>query len=283
MSNSLIIPSCPEVLLQLDDIMKTDDPDIQVISNLVNADVGLYSTLLATVNSPMIGLSQTVESVPQAIVLLGQAKTFTLLRSAIMRNSLEELGRLDDFWSTATEVAHLCSILANRLTSINQEKAYSIGMLHDIGIPIMMSNHSSYKDFLKDAGHVSLRDLSAMEMEHYHIDHFTLGYRLAKEWKLPPIVSKTILLQPLFDKAFDKSIDVHENLLSYLAILILAKDISNEYQNFWRLTSADHFPEHIAPIIEFLEISAMEYLDLKDNLIEDIQDQDMQDQDLERV
>lgn len=274
MTNSLIIPSCPEVLLQLDDIMKSDDPDIQVISNLVNTDVGLYSTLLATVNSPIIGLSQTVESVPQAITLLGQAKTFTLLRSAIMRNSLEKLGRLDRFWDSATEVANLCSILAAELTTINQEKAYSIGMLHDIGIPVMMHNHASYKDFLQDVGNTSLRDLSAREMEHYKVDHFTLGYRLAKEWKLPSVVSKTILLQPLFDKAFNKSIAVHENLLSYLAILMLAKDISSEYRYFWRLNSAEHFPEYLIPIIEFLEISKHDYLDLKDKIIENIQDQD---------
>lgn len=276
MTDHLIIPSCPEVLLQLDDIMKSDDPDIQAVSSIVNADVGLYSTLLATVNSPIVGLSQTVESVPQAITLLGQAKTFTLLRSAIMRNSLEELGRLDRFWDSAAEVASLCSILAAQLTTINQEKAYSIGMLHDIGIPVMMHNHSSYKDFLQDVGHTSLRDLSAREMEHYSVDHFTLGYRLAKEWKLPSVVSKTILLQPLFDKAFNHTIDVHENLLSYLAILMLAKDISSEYRHFWRLASADHFPDYLTPIIDFLEIPKMDYLDLKDKLIEDLQDQDIE-------
>lgn len=275
MTEGLIIPSCPEVLLQLNDIIKSEDPDIQVISNLVNADVGLYTTLLATVNSPIIGLSQTVESVPQAISLLGQTKTFTLLRSAIMRNSLEELGRLDRFWDSATEVAGLSATLAAQLTTINQDKAYSIGMLHDIGIPVMMHNHSSYKDFLQDIGHASLRELSAREMEHYKVDHFTLGYRLAKEWKLPAIVSKTILLQPLFDKAFNKSIAVHENLLSYLAVLMLAKDISSEYRYFWRLSSADHFPEYLAPIIDFLEISKMDYLDLKDKLIENMQDQDI--------
>jgi len=274
MTNNLIIPSCPEVLLQLDDIMKSDDPDIQVISNLVNTDVGLYSTLLATVNSPIIGLSQTVESVPQAISLLGQAKTFTLLRSAIMRNSLEKLGRLDHFWDSATEIASLCSTLAAQLTTINQDKAYSIGMLHDIGIPVMMHNHASYKDFLQDVGHTSLRDLSAREMEHYKVDHFTLGYRLAKEWKLPSVVSKTILLQPLFDKAFNKSIAVHDNFLSYLAVLMLAKDISSEYRNFWSLDRTDHFPEYLTPIIDFLEISNIDYLDLKDRIIENIQDQE---------
>ncbi|MFY0641488.1 MAG: HDOD domain-containing protein [Bermanella sp.] len=51
--------------------------------------------------------------------------------------------RLDRFWDAATKVASLCSYLAVRLTTISQDKAYSIGMLHDIGIPIMLSNYPS--------------------------------------------------------------------------------------------------------------------------------------------
>lgn len=272
MSESLIIPACPEVIIELDELIKSADPDIQAIANLVKADVGLYTTLLATVNSPLIGLSQTVTSVSQAITLLGQAKTFTILRSTIMRNSLEDLGRLDHFWESATEVANLCSILAGKLTTVDQDKAYSIGMMHDIGIPVMMHNHDSYTNFLEDIGNVSLRELSAREMEHYKVDHFTLGYRLAKEWKLAPIVSKTILLQPLFDKAFSNAITVHENLLSYLAVLMLAKDISSQYHCLWHQPNSDKFPEYLTPIIEFLKMSEMDYMELKETLIEDIQD-----------
>lgn len=272
MPDSLLIPACPEVLLQLNTAMQAKEPDLQIISSLVNSDVGLYSTLMATVNSPAFGLQNTIESVAQAITLLGIQRTFSLLQAVIVRNALPQ-GRLDRFWDTAAEVAAISSRLASTLTTINQDKAYSIGMLHDIGIPVMMANFDSYKDFLRDVNHTDIRELSAREIEHYEVDHFTLGYRLAKEWNLPTAIIKTILLQPLFSKAFDKSIQVNENLLSYLAILMLAKDISSEYRYFWRLSSAEHFPDYLLPLLEFLDISKMEYLDIKEKLIEDIQDQ----------
>ena len=271
MPDSLLIPACPEVLLELASVMQEQEPDIQLVSDLVNNDVALYTTLLATVNSPALGLKHSVESIPQAIMLLGQKRTFTILQSVILRNSLDTSGRLDRFWDSATEVAGLCSRLAAQLTSVNQDKAYSIGMLHDIGIPVMMANFPDYKDFLRDMNTFGLRELSAQEVEHYQVDHFTLGYRLAKEWHLPATVSKTILLQPLFEKAFNHSIAVHENLLSYLAILMLAKDISSEYRHFWRLASDDHFPDYLIPILGFLEIPKMEYLDMKEKMIEDIE------------
>lgn len=271
MPDSLLIPACPEVLLELASVMQEQEPDIQLVSNLVNNDVALYTTLLATVNSPALGLKRSVESIPQAIMLLGQKRTFTLLHSVILRNTLDKHGRMDRFWDSAIEVAGLCSRLAAQLSTVNQDKAYSIGMLHDIGIPLMMANFPNYKDFLRDVNTLGLRELSSQEVKHYQVDHFTLGYRLAKEWHLPTTVSKTILLQPLFDKAFDHTINVHENLLSYLAILMLAKDISSEYRHFWRLASDDHFPSHLIPILEFLEIPKMEYLDIKEKMIEDIE------------
>lgn len=271
MPDSLLIPSCPEILIELNAAMKQQEPDIQIISSLVNADVGLYSSLLATVNSPALGLKQTVESVPQAITLLGHKRTFTLLQSVVLKNSMDQYDRLDRFWDTASEVAGLCMRLASQFSIINQDKAYSIGMLHDIGIPVMMANFPNYKNLLQEASQLSLRDFSSLENDHFQVDHFTLGYRLTKEWHLPTTVSKVILLQPLFEKAFDHSIKVHENLLSYLAILMLAKDISSEYRYFWRLTSADHFSDYLIPILEFLEIPKMEYLDIKEKMIEDIE------------
>lgn len=271
MPESVLIPACPEALAELNGVMQEQEPDIQLIAELVNRDVGLYTSLLATVNSPALGLKHSVESIPQAITLLGHKRTLNLLQSIMMRNSLEKFGRLDRFWDTATEVAGICARLAAQLTTVNQDKAYSIGMLHDVGIPIMMSSFDDYKDFLRQLGQVDLCEFSAQEMQRYQVDHFTLGYRLTKEWQLPTAVSKTLLLQPLFEKAFDHKIKVHDNLLSYLAILILAKDISSEYRYFWRLTSDEHCPAHLLPILDFLEVEKMEYLDIKEKMIEEIE------------
>ena len=271
MTDSLIIPACPETLIKLSDEMRSEEPDIQVISDIANSDVGLYSSLIATVNSPMFGLNQQVETAHQAVMTLGYSRTFTLLQSIILRNNLEKHGRLDRFWDTATEVAALCARLAREMGSVNQDKAYSIGMMHDIGIPVMMVNFESYRDFLRDVSSFDLRAVAQREVEHFEVDHFTLGYRLAKEWHLPTAVSKTILLQPLFEKAFHRDIKVHEGLLGYLAILMLAKDISGEYRHFWRLDSPEHFPDYLLPVLEFLDLEKMDYLDLKEKLIDELE------------
>lgn len=271
MSDSLLIPPYPQALLELHAAMKVQEPDVEEITDLVNKHSGLCKSLLSAINNPALGLKFSVDSITKAIMLLGQKRTFIFLQSFILKSSLDQEGHLEPFWNSSIEIASLCSRLSATLKIVNSDKAYSIGMLHDIGIPLMMMNFSEYKEFLENANTFNLTELSTQEVEQFHVDHFTLGYRLAKEWNLPSSVSKTLLLQPLFDQAFDQSIAVHENLLNYLAILTLAKDISTEYRHFWHISASNHLSSNLVSTLKFLGISHEDYLEMKENMIEDIE------------
>jgi HD-like signal output (HDOD) protein len=271
MPENLVIPPYPDALLELNAAMKVQEPDIEVITDLINKNPGLCMSLLSAINNPALGLKYSVDSITQAIMLLGQKRTFIFLQSFILKSTLDESGHLEEFWDSSIEVASLCSRLSTELKIVDPDKAYNIGMLHDIGIPLMMMNFPKYKAFLRSVKRQNLTDLSRQETDQFQVDHFTLGYRLAKEWNLPASVSKTLLLQPLFDKAFDHSIKVHENLLSYLAILTLAKDISAEYRHFWRIPASDHLSSSLISTLEFLEIPEEKYLEMRSTMIDDIE------------
>jgi putative nucleotidyltransferase with HDIG domain len=271
MSENLFIPPYPKALLELNAAMKVQEPDIAVITDLINKNTGLCMSLLSAINNPALGLKYSVDSITQAIMLLGQKRTFIFLQSFILKSTLDEQGHLEEFWDSSIEVASLCSRLSTELKIVDSDKAYSIGMLHDIGIPLMTMNFPKYKSFLRSVKRQNLTDLSRQEVDEFKVDHFTLGYRLAKEWNLPSSVSKTLLLQPLFDKAFDHSIKVHENLLTYLAILTLAKDISAEYRHFWRIPTSDHLASSLISTLEFLGISEEKFLEIRSTMIEDIE------------
>ena len=75
----------------------------------------------------------------------------------------------------------------------------------------------------------------------------------------------------LHERAFDHSIKVHENLLTYLAILTLAKDISAEYRHFWRIPTSDHLASSLISTLEFLGISEEKFLEIRSTMIEDIE------------
>ncbi|MFY0641487.1 MAG: hypothetical protein JXR16_10610 [Bermanella sp.] len=53
---------------------------------------------------------------------------------------------------------------------------------------------------------------------------------------------------------------------------MLAKDISSEYRSFWRLNCEEQIADHLFPIFEFLDITNSDYQEIKNNLIDQIQD-----------
>ena len=66
-SNTVIIPPRPAVLLNIQRIMREDEPEIEAIADLVKEDLSLYTILLSAVNSPWMGLAQPATSIEQAI------------------------------------------------------------------------------------------------------------------------------------------------------------------------------------------------------------------------
>ena len=65
----LIIPPRPGVLMDIQNHMNAEEPSIQAIADLIKQDVSLYAVLLSAVNSPWMGLSQSIESGAQHLKL----------------------------------------------------------------------------------------------------------------------------------------------------------------------------------------------------------------------
>ena len=143
------IPVRPHTLIAVQDLMKEKDPDIDSIAAVVKTDISLYTILLSTVNNPSVGLAQPATSVEQAIMLLGLDKVFTLLQGVSVRNGFESCSLPESFWTTAMEVAAICSDLANRYTGINRNQSYTTGMFHNADIAIMHESHKGFAEFIK--------------------------------------------------------------------------------------------------------------------------------------
>ncbi|MGE4554015.1 MAG: EAL and HDOD domain-containing protein [Desulfovibrionaceae bacterium] len=70
--------------LRLFDLLETSEPDFDVLSQAVSADVGISYRLLNFLNSPYYGFSQKVSSVHQAVVLAGWMPVRNWLRVILL-------------------------------------------------------------------------------------------------------------------------------------------------------------------------------------------------------
>ncbi|WP_027854352.1 HDOD domain-containing protein [Marinobacterium litorale] len=264
---STLIPPQPEILVELAKELKAEYPDQKRVAKLVKADVSLYSTVLKAVNSPYYGLAVTVTSVEKALSLLGFERVFSLIRLTVLRNTLKKTGRMERFWDSARDVAELSMTLAERLTKLDQDDSYTLGMLHDCGLPLMVQAFSEYRDFLRDCGNIEPALLAEKEFARFGFSHYQIGARMAERWFLPQHLSDAIRLQPSTEAVLNDQIETDERTRHLLAVLVLAQDISSEYRYYWRIARNEEL-SRLQPALSYLSIVDIDYLNMKEQILE---------------
>lgn len=270
--SSLIIPPRPGILLEIQALMQQQDVDLIKITQLIKQDVALYAVLLSSVNSPWLGLRQEVKSVETAISLMGLDRVLTLLQAVIIRSCFKGAPILDSFWDTASEVAGICQKLASQYTNLKSDDAYSVGMLHNAGVPVMLINFDGYNDFLKKHTRKPANELCVYERQVFNTDHYLQGALLAKTWYMGNSTSLAIRYQPITQSVLNGSKELPADICQLLAVLTLAKDISGEYQHYWKVEGNEFNTQCVSSALAYLHIKEAEYLELKEDAIAAIMD-----------
>lgn len=188
----LTIPPRPDVVAVLFDEMSADSPNLRRVAKTIAADPGISSGLLRAANSPFFGLSRKVSSISQAINLLGLDHVVNIATGLAIRHALrgENAGLLfETFWHRAEQRGLLCHFLASVLRGIPPDEAYTYGLFHDCGIPVLVQRFPRYQEILRRAAQAA-----GVEAEkELGASHSILGYFLARSWLLPDDLCRAIL------------------------------------------------------------------------------------------
>jgi HD-like signal output (HDOD) protein len=267
MSKSLIIPPRPDLLIELQQLIMNPDPDIDDLAQLIKKDIALYSILLSVVNSPLYRRNQQISSIEQAIVTLGMSKVLTLLQSIIVRSSLESCDLLEGFWDSAIEVAHICSMIAEQFIITDSDMAYSVGMLHSAGIPLMMQNFPAYRAFHQEHIGLPAQELCYLEREQFSTDHYQQGYELTKHWHLDKNISLSLRYQPITAAVIKDPKHLPQEVPTLLALLKIAKAVSPEYSRYWEKADDEQsMMTYLEGSLNLLHISPDEFYDLREQV-----------------
>lgn len=222
----LAIPPRPQVVSVLFEEMSRDEPDLQRVAKQVAADVGLSGAMLKAVNSVQFGLGRKISSVPQAITLMGFKNVANVATALVIKNSINGGGpSLNSFWESAEQVALLCARLARQFRGIAADEAYTFGLFHDVGIPLILRRFPGYQDEMGKTRDVEGVGYTAREESAFNTNHASVGYLLARSWGLSDIHCEAIRRHhevTLFDTA-DPIRDLE--LLNLVALAHLAERI----------------------------------------------------------
>lgn len=202
------IPPRPALLMALQREMRKEDPDFGRIGILLRRDAGMAGNLLKTANSAFYGTSRHVDTIEDAIILVGMNQFSALMTSLITRRVLANGAMMmARFWDVSEKRSAGMGYLAKQTRLIAPEVAYTFGLFCDIGIPLLKAHFPNYLHTLEAANHGSER-FTRVEDERHGINHTVAGAMLAESWGIAPDVVAAIRLHHMLEALHDGNVPV---------------------------------------------------------------------------
>lgn len=193
------LPTPPLVFTQ---IMKVvDDPETSAyeIAGIVSEDPAISAKVLRITNSAFYGLSGTVTSIKQAVVIVGLVgiKDLVVSTSVIDMFKGDAVGKQfqELFWRHSLVSAFGCRMLAREIAPGDislGEVAFTTGLLHDIGKMVMYLESPEKSRKVLEVAHLGPRAELKLETELFGCDHTEVGRMITQRWKLPDLLCTAI-------------------------------------------------------------------------------------------
>ena len=88
MLSGVDIPPCPAILIALDAELRKETPDQREVARLISQDVALSGHVMLIANSPAFSTGRKLDSVMQAIAVLGMQSVFSMVVGHLLQVAL---------------------------------------------------------------------------------------------------------------------------------------------------------------------------------------------------
>jgi HD-like signal output (HDOD) protein len=223
------IPSCPAVLTELMAELRKPLTNGKRVAQLIGEDVGLASVVVRSANSPLMGVARKIGSVDEAVRLLGFGPLTNLVQEALLRSVIATKdASLERFWDNSRYTAAASAQLARQIGGTRPETAYTFGLFHDCGIPLLVQRFPEYKQVLRLANQTPGRWFTDVEDEALNTNHAVIGCILARSWGLTDTVSQAILCHHEYSVFADPA-GLEAESCTLIAINVIAEHVAGTH------------------------------------------------------
>jgi putative nucleotidyltransferase with HDIG domain len=183
------LAALPQVVHQIIQLTNNPNASAKDLERLISIDQGMSTRVLNTVNSAYYGFSRKIASIKDAVVLLG----FKAVRNLAMTVSVFDLfvGKTDrqnlrrgKWWRHSIDTALCARLIASQVAGVSPDEAYTAGLLHDIGKPLLDRHGGAPYEQVEDLLAQGMPELLA-EQRVYGCDHAEVGYAVSLHWGFP--------------------------------------------------------------------------------------------------
>jgi HD-like signal output (HDOD) protein len=179
------LPTLPGVAVQIITAVNDEDADVESLVRILQCDPALTAKILRVANSPIFGSRRGVESLQQAIVMLGMkaAHSLALSFSLISALKLQSTGALDYelYWRRCLLTANAAKQVAARIMPIDKEAVFLAALMQNLGMMVLDRVMPELYKILP-CPQADDQALEAYELETCGVSHAIIGEWMAKEW-----------------------------------------------------------------------------------------------------
>ncbi|MBL7033772.1 MAG: HDOD domain-containing protein [Candidatus Delongbacteria bacterium] len=184
------LPTLPTVAVEIIGLVQRESSSVMDVAQVMYRDPVLTAKVLKLANSAFYGLRRQVETLNQAMVVLGFSEILNLVQSvaviqAFNDEQFEPSFDLAAFWDHSVGTGEISRALAGEIGLRFDGTDFTAGLIHDIGkIILELYFHQDFERVLK-ASRTGKTPLYQSERKLWSVDHTEIGSWLAEKWMLP--------------------------------------------------------------------------------------------------
>ena len=189
------LPSLPVVLMEVLDSVDQETINVLALTRKIMLDQALSAKILRFANSAYYKTQTKVTTIQQAINMIGVSGIRTLIMGAIFQQSFPLCSckgfDFNVFWRHSIAAGVCAKVLARHL-QLNQDYAYTAGLLHDIGRLVLVTRFTPlYEKVLE---YRAENDCHILVAERVVLggDHVMAGMALAEHWNFSKGIQNAI-------------------------------------------------------------------------------------------
>jgi len=193
---SLRLASPPLIYQRLMEVINHPRGGTSDVANVIREDTALTARLLKVVNSAFFAFPRRVDTVSQAVTVVGtsQVRDLALATSVLtlFNNLPPDLVDMDGFWKHSLACGVSARVLAGLRRESNVERFFVAGILHDVGKLVLYSRVPAKA---QEAFRVASEEGILLHQAEHRVlgfDHAQVGEALLSQWNMPTSLREAV-------------------------------------------------------------------------------------------
>lgn len=188
------LPAVPMVAARVIQLIDNPNASLDDLQRSIVADQAMTSRILKIANSSFYGVRQNVDTLSEALSILGLKVTRLIVLAVATRGIYKRFGSVEQkLWEHSLGVSIAAGIVGSEIEHVRREEAVVAGLLHDVG-KIVINNSFTDKitEIIKKVYETKMSSMN-VEQEILGFNHTEVGFFLAEKWGFSDMLCQVIL------------------------------------------------------------------------------------------